>query len=154
MCNRSNPSNPSYMTELNDQQRWARYSRWLDHADPAIRANAPICLIHQANYLLDQQILALEAQFIGEGGYSEMLATARLEERSRQKSSGIKQPALSGEIPACPQCGKARDPAHRDARQEHKPILLGLHPIPRLQGRGAGVTLTPLPPASVPVRPC
>lgn len=71
----------SNLIDLTDQQRYARYAPWLDHADPAVRANALICLIHQANYLLDQQILALEAQFIGEGGYSELLATARLAER-------------------------------------------------------------------------
>ena len=79
-------SYPSSLIDLTDHQRYALYAPWLDHADPAIRANALICLIHQANYLLDQQILALEAQFIGEGGYSELLATARLEERSRQKA--------------------------------------------------------------------
>ena len=32
------------------------YSRWLSHDDPAVIANAAICLIHQTNYLLDQQI--------------------------------------------------------------------------------------------------
>jgi restriction system protein len=53
----------------------AAYSPWLSHADPAVVANAVICLIHQANYLLDQQISALERSFIREGGYSE---TSRL----------------------------------------------------------------------------
>ena len=33
----------------------------------AVRANAIICLIHQANYLLDKQIAALEQQFICDG---------------------------------------------------------------------------------------
>jgi len=49
------------MIDLTDHQRYALYAPWLDHADPAVRANALICLIHQANYLLDQQILALES---------------------------------------------------------------------------------------------
>jgi restriction system protein len=35
-----------------------------------MRANALICLIHQANYLLDRQIAAMEAQFVEGGGYS------------------------------------------------------------------------------------
>jgi len=61
------------------------YSPWLSHADPAVVANAVICLIHQANYLLDQQISALERGFIREGGYSESLAAARLAERRRQR---------------------------------------------------------------------
>ncbi|MCX6376824.1 MAG: four helix bundle suffix domain-containing protein [Armatimonadetes bacterium] len=67
-----------------DQSDAARYSRWLSHADPTVVANAVICLIHQANYLLDRQIAGLERQFIHEGGYSERLAAARIEERQRQ----------------------------------------------------------------------
>ncbi len=89
----------SDLTGLTDQERWALYARWLEHAEPAVRANATICLIHQANYLLDQQIAALERAFIEDGGYSEQLATARLAERQKRKD----QPER---IPACPQCGK------------------------------------------------
>jgi len=92
----------SDLTELTDSQRWALYQPWLEHADPAVRANAIICLIHQANYLLDQQIGALEKAFIEDGGYSEQLAAARLAERQRQKD----QPDPSARIPPCPQCGK------------------------------------------------
>jgi four helix bundle suffix protein len=70
----------------------ARYAQWLEHADPAIRANAIICLIHQANYLLDQQISALEQAFIEDGGYSEQLATARLVRRSHRDPSDPSDP--------------------------------------------------------------
>lgn len=65
-----------------------------------MRANATICLIHQANYLLDQQIAALERDFVEGGGYSEQLATERLKARSRQRAGH------AGAIPDCPQCGK------------------------------------------------
>ena len=51
-------SDLSNLTDLSDQERWTLYSRWLEHADPAVRANALICLINQANYLT----LALPAQ--------------------------------------------------------------------------------------------
>ena len=61
------------------------YARWLEHRDPAVVANALICLIHQANYLLDRQIRGLERQFVEEGGYSERLAAARLEKRRNQQ---------------------------------------------------------------------
>ncbi len=54
----------SDLTDLTDQQRWALYAPWLEHDDPAVRANALICLIHQANFLLDQQISALERAFV------------------------------------------------------------------------------------------
>ncbi|MCX6359538.1 MAG: four helix bundle suffix domain-containing protein [Armatimonadetes bacterium] len=68
-----------------------------------------ICLIHQANYLLDRQIAALERAFIEGGGYSEQLAAARLAEREKSRSGG------AGQIPSCPQCG--RPMVARTARQ-------------------------------------
>jgi four helix bundle suffix protein len=74
------------------------YRPWLEHRDPAVVANALICLIHQANYLLDQQVRSLEQQFVTKGGYSEQLATARLQERSQKQNA---DPAP----PACPVCG-------------------------------------------------
>jgi four helix bundle suffix protein len=65
---RSDRSDRSDRQALTDQQRFALYAPWLEHADAAVRANAIICLIHQANYLLDQQIRALERAFIERGG--------------------------------------------------------------------------------------
>lgn len=106
---KSDQSDQSDLTDLSDQQRWALYTPWLEHADPAVRANALICLIHQANYLLDQQIAALEKQFVEEGGYSEQLAAARLAERRRRKNdrSDPSDPSdPTDRIPSCPQCGK------------------------------------------------
>jgi four helix bundle suffix protein len=85
-------------SDLTDQQRAALYAKWLEYDDPFIRANALICLIHQTNYLLDQQIAALEKQFIEEGGYSEQLASKRLKHRSDQTDRSS--------FPPCPQCGK------------------------------------------------
>jgi four helix bundle suffix protein len=82
----------------------ARYAQWLEHAEAAVRANAIICLIHQANYLLDQQISALEQAFIEEGGYSEQLATARLARRSRRDPTDPSD--QSDPVPHCPRCGK------------------------------------------------
>jgi four helix bundle suffix protein len=99
---RKDPSDSSDLTDLSDTERWALYARWLDHADPAIRANATICLIHQANFLLDRQIAALEAAFVQDGGYSEQLATERLRHRKDQSN----QPDPSDPTPpACPTCG-------------------------------------------------
>jgi four helix bundle suffix protein len=71
-------------------------------------ANAVICLIHQANYLLDRQVSALEQQFIQKGGYSERLAAARIDERQRKART---DPSDSTDrtdrtLPACPLCGK------------------------------------------------
>jgi four helix bundle suffix protein len=81
---------------------WKAYAPWLEHADSAVVANTLICLIHQTNYLLDQQISALERDFVQEGGYSEQLAAARIAERQKQQ----RRPAPALAAPACPRCGK------------------------------------------------
>jgi four helix bundle suffix protein len=49
-----------------------------------IVANILICLIHQANYLLDQQLRRLELDFLKEGGLRERMTRARLAARARQ----------------------------------------------------------------------
>jgi four helix bundle suffix protein len=100
-------SDQTDLTDLSDQERWALYAPWLEHADPAVRANALICLIHQANFLLDQQIAALEKAFVEGGGYSEQLAAARLAKRQRRTCDPSDPPDPSDRIPQCPQCGKS-----------------------------------------------
>lgn len=50
-------------------------------------ANILICLIHQANYLLDQQIRRLERDFLNEGGLRERMTRAQLDARARQNPS-------------------------------------------------------------------
>jgi four helix bundle suffix protein len=47
-------------------------------------ANIQICLIHQTNFLLDQQIRRLEQDFLKEGGLRERMTRARLNYRARQ----------------------------------------------------------------------
>jgi four helix bundle suffix protein len=83
---------------------WKIYARWLERADPAVVANTLICLIHQTNYLLDQQISALERYFVQEGGYSEQLAVARMAERAKQDRAD--RTDLTDKAPNCPLCGK------------------------------------------------
>ena len=103
-------------TDVGDRARWALYAPWLEHAEPAVVANAMICLIHQTNYLLDQQIAALERGFIRDGGYSEKLAAARIAERERNRKNPAEptdrteptdptHPA-EAKAPDCPLCGK------------------------------------------------
>lgn len=102
---RKDPSDQPNLTDLTDARRWTLYSPWLEAADPATRANATICLIHQANFLLDRQISALEQAFIEGGGYSEQLATERLRHRRKDqtdRSNLTNQTDL--QPPTCPQC--------------------------------------------------
>ena len=49
-------------------------------------ANIAICLIHQANYLLDQQLKGLEKAFLKEGGLRERMTRARLQARDQQRN--------------------------------------------------------------------
>lgn len=98
LTDQTDRSNQTDLTDLPDAERYALYAGWLEHGDPAIRANALICLIHQANFLLDRQIAALEKAFVEGGGYSEQLASARLAHRGRKDSPDT--------IPKCPQCGE------------------------------------------------
>ncbi len=89
-------------SDRTDQTGHAAYAAWVSHKDPAVVANAIICLIHQANYLLDQQIAALEKGFVEEGGYSEQLAAARIEKRRKDLSD--KTDRTEQRKPVCPIC--------------------------------------------------
>ena len=131
---RKDPSDPSDLTDLSDEQRWSLYSRWLEHDDPAVRANAIICLIHQANYLLDRQIAALEEAFVEEGGYSEQLATERLRRRRKDQTDPSGPGFVGSTTSRLPAMRGAHGPAHRQIRQERRQPVLGLHQLPGLQG--------------------
>lgn len=61
------------------------YKTYLELQPPEVAANAVICLIHQANYLLDQQLRSLEKQFLEEGGFTERLYRARSQARGPYK---------------------------------------------------------------------
>ena len=62
---------------------YGTYATYVEQGGPEIAANAIICLIHQANYLLDQQIRSLEQAFVKEGGLRERMTRARLDERKK-----------------------------------------------------------------------
>lgn len=61
------------------------YRTYIETRPPDVVANIVICLIHQANYLLDQQIRRLEQAFLKEGGLRERMTRARLEARRKGK---------------------------------------------------------------------
>jgi four helix bundle suffix protein len=63
------------------------YREFCDTRPAEVVANIAICLIHQANFLLDQQIRRLERDFIKEGGLRERMTRARLQEREKQRRS-------------------------------------------------------------------
>jgi len=59
--------NRSYMT----------YRTYIEQSTPEVAANTTICLIHQTNYLLDQQLRQLEQAFLRDGGFTERLYRER-----------------------------------------------------------------------------
>jgi four helix bundle suffix protein len=76
-----------YVRKLADQpQPTYETYRGLCESRPAeIVANIALCLIHQTNYLLDQQIRRLEKDFIEQGGLRERMTRVRLQQRKKSE---------------------------------------------------------------------
>lgn len=63
---------------------YGTYETYVETRPPEVVANILICLIHQANYLLDQLLRKLEKDFLEEGGLRERMTRARLAHRTKQ----------------------------------------------------------------------
>ena len=61
------------------------FRHFFETRPPEVVANIIICLIHQTNYLLDQQLRRLEKDFVERGGLRENMTRARLEHRAKQQ---------------------------------------------------------------------
>lgn len=74
-----------YVRRLGRQpdESFETYRAFFEDRPPEVLANIAICLIHQANYLLDRQIRRLEKDFVEKGGIRERMTRARLARRSR-----------------------------------------------------------------------
>jgi four helix bundle suffix protein len=66
------------------------YGTYLETRPSEVVANIMICLIHQTNYLLDQQLRQLEKAFLREGGLRERMTRARLLERSKTSQGRVR----------------------------------------------------------------
>ncbi len=64
-----------------EDRSYTTYKTYFETRGAEICANIIICLIHQTNYLLDQQLKALEAGFLEEGGFTERLYHSRRKNR-------------------------------------------------------------------------
>jgi four helix bundle suffix protein len=58
------------------------YREFVEIRPPEVVANIAICLIHQANYLLDQQLRRLEKDFVERGGLRERMRRVRMQRRN------------------------------------------------------------------------
>lgn len=66
-----------------ENESYETYRSYMDTRPSETLANIAICLIHQANYLLDQQIRRLEQDFLKKGGLREKMTKARLDYRRK-----------------------------------------------------------------------
>jgi four helix bundle suffix protein len=81
-------------------QTYELYREFVETRPPEVIANIAICLIHQANYLIDQQLRRLEQDFLKEGGLRERMTRARLAYRNRNPATNA-----SGSAPGLPRKG-------------------------------------------------
>lgn len=75
-----------YVRKLGRQtpQTYTLYREFMETRPAEVVANIAICLIHQTNYLIDQQLRRLERDFLEQGGLRERMTRARLQARNRQ----------------------------------------------------------------------
>lgn len=76
-----------YVRKLGNKSHttYETYRQFMETRPAEVVANIAVCLIHQANYLLDQQIRRLEKDFLKEGGLRERMTRARLQARDQQR---------------------------------------------------------------------
>jgi len=78
------------------------YATWLEHKDPAVVANALICLIHQTDHLLVSQGVGVQGRCISQGGA--LPAPERSAGKKDTQSSTVSPDRP--EPPACKMCGR------------------------------------------------
>lgn len=66
-------------------QTFELYREFIETRPPETIANIAICLIHQTNYLLDQQLRRLEQDFVEQGGLRERMTRVRLAHRNQPR---------------------------------------------------------------------
>ena len=76
-----------------ENRSYLTYQTYVEAGAPEVAANTLICLIHQTNYLLDQQLHQLEQAFLQEGGFTERLYQARQNYRANQSYRSGENPA-------------------------------------------------------------
>ena len=68
-----------------ENRSYRTYKTYVEESSPEVAANALVCLIHQANYLFDQQLRQLEKAFLHEGGFTERLYRVRSQARRERQ---------------------------------------------------------------------
>lgn len=68
---------------MTKDESYESYKSYIETRSPETSANVMLCLINQANYLIDKQLRHLEKEFVKTGGLSERMAQARLNQRQQ-----------------------------------------------------------------------
>lgn len=66
---------------LQKDRSYKSYRTYIEEKDVETAANTIISLVHQTNYLLDQQLRKLEQDFLNEGGITERMYSLRRKKR-------------------------------------------------------------------------
>lgn len=82
-----NSKEAQYVRNLGRQtpQTYALYREFVETRPADVVANIAVCLIHQANSLIDRQLMILGKEFLEQGGLRERMTRMRLHARSRQE---------------------------------------------------------------------
>ena len=88
------------------------YSTYIENAPPEVAANTMLCLVHQTNFLLDQQLKQLEQTFLKKGGFTERLYQARQQARQSNRPAASYRSCSSTSAPE----GKALPGVKRSAQ--------------------------------------
>lgn len=88
----------------------AGLSDFVNKATPVLAANAMLCAVHQASYLLKRQLESQSRVFLEKGGFAENLHAVRVKKRRSDESdrsdrSDVSDPS-DKDAPVCPACGK------------------------------------------------
>ena len=81
---------------------------FMSKAEPELAANAMLCAVNQAAYLLKRQLESQGREFLEKGGFRENLHAARVKGRAAGQSVGSDKPdqSDSSDCPNCSACGK------------------------------------------------
>jgi four helix bundle suffix protein len=103
------------------------YREFCETRPAEVVANIGICLVHQANYLLDRQIRRLEQDFVKEGGIREKMTKARLDYRNKAKVENKEGNRTDKEGNRTDKEGNRTDKSHKEdnrtdkSHKTHKP---------------------------------
>jgi four helix bundle suffix protein len=83
----------------------AGLSAFVAKTEPELAANAMMCAVNQAAYLLHRQLQSQSRDFIEQGGFTEQLYSARTQARKSDLSD--RSDRSDEKTPICPLCGKS-----------------------------------------------